>query len=228
VIAETTADPGPRTVLLDLDGTLTDSAALITEHLAAGIAAAGGPAFAPQDLLPLVGPPFEHALPRLGLTDEQVSTTIAAYRSSYGAVAATQTPLFPGIGELLARLDGFRLALATAKPERIAADIIDGLGLTRHFALIGGADPVAGRIGKGPVVASVLERLGLDPTRDPVVMVGDRRHDVEGAAEHGVPTIGVAWGYAADGELAGAALVVAGVAELEAALRDGPTSTDRG
>jgi phosphoglycolate phosphatase len=208
-----------RTVLFDLDGTLADSAALITEHLAAAIVEAGGPRFPPEDLRPLVGPPFEHALPRLGFTDDQVAVAITAYRRSYGAVAATGTPLFPGIRGLLERLDGFRLAVATSKPEHLAAEIVDGLGLTERFALVGGADHVLGRIGKGRVVGSVLERLGLDPAADPVVMVGDRRHDVEGAAEHGIPTIAVAWGYAGDGELSGAELVVADAAELEAALR---------
>ncbi|WP_214400991.1 HAD-IA family hydrolase [Pseudonocardia lacus] len=210
---------GPPTVLLDLDGTLTDSAALITEHLAAAILTAGGPTFAPEELRPLVGPPFEYALPQLGLTDEQVAATVTAYRSSYGAVAATHTPLYPGIADLLDRLAGFRLALATAKPERLAAEIIDGLDLTRHFALVGGSDPVGGRVGKGLVVASVLDRLDIDPTRDPVVMVGDRHHDVEGAAEHGVPAIGVAWGYATTPEeLADAALVVPDVDALADAL----------
>jgi phosphoglycolate phosphatase len=207
-----------RTVLFDLDGTLADSAALITEHLSAAIVEAGGPRFPPDDLRPLVGPPFEHALPRLGFTDEQVSTIVTAYRTTYGAVAATSTPLYPGVRELLARLDGYRLAVATSKPEHLAAEIVEGLGLTTHFALVGGADPVLGRVGKGLVVGSVLERLAVDPTREPVVMVGDRRHDVEGAAEHGVPTVGVAWGYAGDGELGGAQLVVADVAELEDAL----------
>jgi phosphoglycolate phosphatase len=211
---------GPqRTVLFDLDGTLADSAALITEHLSAAIVEAGGPRFPPDDLRPLVGPPFEHALPRLGFTDEQVSIVIETYRASYGAVAATRTPLYPGIRELLERLDGFRLAVATSKPEQLAADIVEGLRLTDRFALVGGADPVAGRTGKGLVVGSVLERLDLDPKTEPVVMVGDRRHDVEGAAEHGIPTIGVSWGYAADGELSGAELVVTDVADLEKALR---------
>jgi phosphoglycolate phosphatase len=219
-VSDTPATSTPTsTVLLDLDGTLTDSAALITEHLAAAILSAGGPRFTPDELRPLVGPPFESALPQLGLTDEQVAAAVTAYRSTYGAVAATHTPLYPGVPELLDRLDGFRLALATAKPERLAAEIIDGLGLTRHFALVGGSDPVGGRVGKGPVVASVLERLGLDPERDPVVMVGDRSHDVEGAAEHGVPTIGVAWGYATTpDELADAALVVPTVDALAEAL----------
>jgi phosphoglycolate phosphatase len=212
-------------VLFDLDGTLADSAELITEHLAAAIVEAGGPRFPPEDLRPLVGPPFEQALPRLGFTDEQVAVAITAYRSSYAPVAATSTPLYPGIRRLLDRLDGFRLAIATSKPEHVAAAIVDGLGLTARFALVGGSDPVAGRVGKGPVVASVLDRLGVDPATDPVVMVGDRRHDVEGAAEHGVPTIGVAWGYAGDGELAGAELVVADTAELEAALRSWKVGT---
>lgn len=63
--------------------------------------------------------------------------------------------------------------------------------------------------------------MGLDPAVDPVVMVGDRVHDVEGAAEHGVPTIGVTWGYALPGELSGARLVVATADELVAALHLG-------
>ncbi|HZG90444.1 MAG TPA: HAD-IA family hydrolase [Pseudonocardia sp.] len=217
-----------RTVLLDLDGTLVDSAALITEHLAAAIVEAGAPARPPAALRPLVGPPFEEALPELGLTDEQVATAITAYRASYDRVAATHTPLFPGVADFLRRLDGFRLAVATSKPEHLAVRIVDALGIGGHFELVGGADHVLGRVGKAAVVGSVLDRLALDPASDPVVMVGDRHHDVDGAGAYGVPTIGVAWGYAADGELAGAALVVAGVTELEAALRDGPTSTDRG
>jgi phosphoglycolate phosphatase len=65
-----------------------------------------------------------------------------------------------------------------------------------------------GRVGKGPVIASVLTRLDLDPARDPVVMVGDRSHDIEGAIANGIPSIGVGWGYAEPGELAEATLVV--------------------
>jgi phosphoglycolate phosphatase len=213
-------DASQRTVLIDLDGTLVDSAALITEHLAAAIVEAGGPSYPPERLRPLVGPPFEEALPALGLTDAQVTAAITAYRTSYRPVAATHTPVFPGVPELLDRLTGLRLAVATSKPEQLAAEIVAGIGLDRHFALVGGADHVAGRVGKGPVVGSVLERLGVHPDRDPVVMVGDRHHDVDGAAEHGIATIGVAWGYAAEDELVGAELVVADLAELERTLLD--------
>ena len=209
-----------RTVLLDLDGTLVDSAALITEHLAAALVTAGGPVLAPAQLLPFVGPPFEEALPELGLTPVQTSATITAYRNSYDVVAATHTPLFPGVPALLQRLRdaGLRLAVATSKPELLARAIVDGVGIAPHFVLVGGSDHVAGRVGKAAVVASVLDRLDLDPRRSPVVMVGDRHHDVDGAAEHGIPTIGVAWGYAAPGELVGARHVVADMDELATVL----------
>jgi phosphoglycolate phosphatase len=209
-----------RTVLLDLDGTLVDSASLITEHLAAAIATVGAPAPTPARLRSLVGPPFETALPELGLTPAQTAATIAAYRRTYDAVAATHTPLYPGVPALLADLGaaGLRLAVATSKPEHLAVRIVGGVGLARHFALVGGSDHTTGRVGKNKVVASVLERLALDPARDAVVMVGDRHHDVDGAAEHGVPTVGVAWGYAEPGELAGAATVVETLDALRAVL----------
>jgi len=199
-----------RTVLLDLDGTLVDSAALITAHLASAIAAVGGVVPGPEGLLSMVGPPFETALPAIGLTPDQTAAAIVHYRRTYDAVAAHQSPLYPGIAALLDKLvtTGLRLAVATSKPEYIARRIIDGVGLTERFALVGGADHAAGRVGKGPVIRSVLARLEVDPARSPVVMVGDRVHDVDGATESGVPAIGVGWGYAEPGELAGARLVV--------------------
>ncbi|GAA3224261.1 hypothetical protein GCM10017691_12100 [Pseudonocardia petroleophila] len=200
-------------MLLDLDGTLVDSAALITEHLSAALRTLGVDR-TPHQLLPLVGPPFETALPALGLTAEQTAAAIDAYRGSYDAVAATETPLYPGTVALLERLGGLRLAVATSKPEPVARRIVEGVGIGGHFVLVGGADQPNGRLGKAAVVGSVLERLGIDPAREPVVMVGDRHHDVDGAAAHGVPTVGVAWGYAGPGELSGAAKVVADVDAL--------------
>jgi phosphoglycolate phosphatase len=210
-----------RTVLLDLDGTLVDSASTIVEHLAAALTEVGFPVPDAERLRRLVGPPFETALPELGLTAEQTAAAIVAYRSSYDAVAPTVTPVFPGIPALLERLrkDGMQLATATSKPEETAYKIIAGVGLEGHLDLVGGADHLTGRVGKAAVIGSVLERLGLDPARDPVVMVGDRHHDVDGAAEYGIPAVGVAWGYADPGELSGARMVVADLEELAEALR---------
>ncbi|MBW0114215.1 HAD hydrolase-like protein [Pseudonocardia abyssalis] len=206
-----------RTVLLDLDGTLVDSAALITEHLSAALRTLGV-ARMPHELLPLVGPPFETALPALGLTAEQTATAIAAYRATYNPVAPTETPLYPGTVGILGRLGGLRLVVATSKPEEVARGIVEGVGIGGHFELVAGSAQPVGRVGKAAVIGSALTRLGLDPAREPVVMVGDRHHDVDGAAEFGIPTVGVAWGYALPGELSGAAKIVADADALVDAL----------
>jgi phosphoglycolate phosphatase len=219
-----------RTVLLDLDGTLVDSAALITEHLAGALRAVGAAVPGPAELRGLVGPPFETALPAFGLTAEQTAAAIVHYRSTYDPVAAERSVLYPGVPALLEKLDaaGLRMAVATSKPERLAVRITAALGIAERFALIGGSDPAVGRVGKGPVIASVLTRLALDPTHDPVVMVGDRSHDVEGAIANGVPAIGVGWGYAEPGELADADLVVPDLDALFLTLTGGAwTSTNQ-
>jgi len=212
-----------RTALLDLDGTLVDSAAMIVSHLAAALDTVGIPDPGPVVLRSFVGPPFETALPAIGLTPEQTAAVITVYRATYDPVAATETPIYPGVVAMLDRLKsaGVRLALATSKPEHLALRIVDGVGIAQYLTVVGGSDDTVGRVGKDKVVASVLDRLGLDPAAEPVVMVGDRHHDVDGAAVHGVPTIGVEWGYAEAGELAGAAAVVPDVAALEKALLSG-------
>jgi phosphoglycolate phosphatase len=214
------------TVLLDLDGTLVDSGPLIVEHLEIAFAAVGLPVPPREELWAFVGPPLEDVAAALGLTGERARTWIAAYRESYAPVAPSSPP-FPQAAPVLdgLRTAGFRLALATSKQEWLAREIVERNGF--DVDLVGGADPPR-RVGKARVIASVLERLGLDPACDPVAMVGDRVHDVEGAAAHGIPTLGVAWGYAAPGELAGAATVAADAAELLDALRpDGVWSVPR-
>ncbi|MDT8912550.1 HAD hydrolase-like protein [Amycolatopsis sp. PS_44_ISF1] len=209
-----------RTVLFDLDGTLADSAALITEHLALAITKIGGPRPAPEVLRTLVGPPLDTGLLAIGLSADQTRAARLAYDATYNPIAPTHTPVYPGIRELLARLRdaGMQLAVATSKPEPLAVRVAAGLGFSEFLTVVGGADEANGRGTKADVVASVLERLGLDPAHAPVVMVGDRHHDVDGAAAHGVPAIGVGWGYARPGELTGAVAVVPDVAALETVL----------
>lgn len=218
-----------HTVLIDLDGTLVDSAAGITEHLSSAMVTAGSRLHPPRTLRGYIGPPFEAFMPGLGLDAEQVIAAIAEYRRTYDPVAASLSRPYSGITELLDRLrdNNLRLAIATSKPESLARVIVSGNGLDGYFEVVGGADVAQGRTGKAAVVGSVLDRLGLvtgvSPRRDRsrtglsvAVMVGDRLHDVHGAAAHGLPTIGVSWGYAEPDELvsAGAFAVVDNPEEL--------------
>ena len=113
----------------------------------------------------------------------------------------------------------YRLAIATSKPELTARRILEYFGYTDRFEVIGGATFDMSRATKPAVLGYVLDQLG--PTR--AVMVGDRHHDVEGAAEHGLACVGVTWGYAQPGELqrAGARWIVDEPHDLIAVVRDG-------
>ncbi len=103
--------------------------------------------------------------------------------------------LFDGIPALLAELRaaGVRLAVATSKAEPTARRILAHFGLDGHFEVIAGASLDGSRAAKADVVAHALAQL--DPLPERVLMVGDRSHDVEGAAEHGIDTVVVGWGY---------------------------------
>jgi HAD superfamily hydrolase (TIGR01549 family) len=123
---------------------------------------------------------------------------IAAYRADYTTRGWSMNSLFDGIPQLLTDLRdaGVRLAIATSKAEPTAQRILDHFGLTGHFDVIAGASVDGSRSSKADVLAHALAQLG--PLPDRVVMVGDRAHDVEGAAEHGIDTVVVGWGYGAD------------------------------
>jgi len=204
------------TVLLDLDGTLVDAGLEIAAGLRAALTEVGAAALDDVRLRSFVGPPLEESLSTLpGFDASRVERTIAAYRRHYDMLAS---PVYDGIPESLCALRdaGLRLALATSKPQRLAEAIVTHHGF--DLEVVRGSLRDEGRVTKGDVVRAALD--GLGSSQRPV-MVGDRSYDVRGSAEHGVPCVGVAWGYAdpADpGELAGALTVVDSPAALVAYL----------
>lgn len=206
------------TVLLDLDGTLVDSAPGILGSLGEAFAERGVPL--PPGGLPhtLLGPPLYVSLP--GLVGEDVAPAlITVYRRIYGERGLLECTPFAGIDALLGALAGagVRMAVATSKAEVYAERIVAHRGWTDLFATVCGDTLDGQRPTKADVVGEALRRLG-DPAA--VVMVGDRLHDVVGARKHGIDCLGAGWGYAAPGELeeAGAVAVYAWAGELQAAL----------
>lgn len=197
LISEIPNDTRPELVLFDLDGTLTDSAEGVVSSFRHALQAVG--ADIPDGELAgrLVGPPMHHTLNQMGL-GERTDAAIAAYRADYSSRGWSINKLFDGIPALLADLHaaGVRLAVATSKAEPTAQRILEHFGLDRYFEVIAGASPDGTRALKADVVAWALAQLQPVPQR--VLMVGDRAHDVEGAAQHGIDTVVVTWGYGRD------------------------------
>jgi phosphoglycolate phosphatase len=209
-----------RLVLFDLDGTLVDSTPGIWASVRVAAAELGLPEPTADQLNAMVGPPLQDGFALvLGVPAPGVPRAVAAYRAHYAAGALLDVTVYDGVPELLAGLvgDGATLAVATSKPEPFAVRVLEHSGLRPFFASVHGATLDGTVRHKDQVVAAAL---AAHPDGERPVLVGDRAHDVLGAAAHGVPCIGAGWGPAPDGELAGAAVVVATPGEVPAALAE--------
>lgn len=209
-------------LLFDLDGTLTDPSEGIVRSLEYAFRKLGRPLPPDVPLTSLIGPPLHEALANLlGTTDRaRIDEAVLAYRERYGEVGLFENSVYPGIPDALATLRdrGHELRVATSKAVVYARRVLAHFDLDRFFEGVHGAEFDGRRSNKGELIRYVLTIDGLLP--DDVVMIGDRKHDLEGARSAGVRGVGVLWGFGDRAELAACAPVslVASVAELPAAV----------
>ena len=205
-------------ILFDLDGTIVDSAPGITATLAWTFEQLGRPIPTPSELLAYVGPPILDSFRDLaGFTPEQSQEALEIYRPRYLEYGVHDATIYDGLPELLRAIHAspIPLSLATSKPELPATLILEHFSIATCFDVITGASADEVRSAKADVVAEAivrLEAIGADISNP--VMVGDRSHDVHGAAVHGIPTIFVEWGYGSPAEQAGTVASVATAEEL--------------
>jgi phosphoglycolate phosphatase len=212
-----------RLILFDLDGTLVDSTPGIWASVRAAAAELGLPEPTREQLRGMVGPPLQDGFALvLGVPVDEVPRAVAAYRAHYAAGALLDATVYPGVRELLTGLRhaGALLAVATSKPEPFAVRLLDHIGLLPSFASVHGATFDGTVRHKDQVVAAAL---AAHPDGERPVLVGDRAHDVLGAAANGLSCIGAGWGPAPPGELAdaGAAAVARSPDEVLAVLLRG-------
>lgn len=210
----------PKSILFDLDGTLTDSGEGIMNCAALALERFGIP-IPPRDALRVfIGPPLHDTFRQFGVPEDQVDEAIRIYRSRYVPIGKFENTPYPGIRELLEQLRarGHRLFVATSKPEDMSVEILEHFDLAHFFDRICGASLDRSRSSKDAVIAYLLQQHG---TEEPMVMVGDTVFDILGAAAHGIPAVGVAWGYGSVEEMkkAGAAAIAATMDELLSILQ---------
>lgn len=210
-----------HTILLDLDGTLTDSKEGILNCLRYAFQKLGEPVPSDAKLTEFIGPPLQDSFVNAcGMTKERALEAIEAFRERYEPIGKLENRVAPGLPELCARLKqaGYILALSSSKPEKMCLDICERFGYAASLRAIVGSPPYGDHT-KADVIRETFRRLGLtDADKPSVLMVGDRKYDVLGAKECGIDCVGVEFfGYAAPGELmeAGAVAVVSTAEELE-------------
>jgi phosphoglycolate phosphatase len=209
----------PAAVLFDLDGVLIDSRVAIVRCIEHGLRAVGAAVPSAAALERWIGPPLIDGFAELAGAD-RARACLAAYRERYAVASLEETTLVPGARDALAAVAGVvPVAVATSKPHAYAGPLCDRLGLSPFVRAIAGPELDAPSEVKAVTVRRALDALGLAPGAD-APLVGDRRHDVEGARANGVRCVGVLWGIGDEAELraAGADPIVATPAELPAAL----------
>ncbi len=208
-----------KTLLLDLDGTLVDPAPGIVGSVRHALRSLGAPAVEDEDLTWIIGPPLRQTCARLLGPGGDVEEAVRLYRERYAAWGLYQAAPYPGMLDVLRDrvAGGTRLLLCTSKAAVFARQVVDHFGFAPVLSAVYGAE-LDGRFDdKGELIAHILQTEDLDPGE--VCMVGDREHDVHAAARHGIPTVGVLWGYGGRAELtaAGAEVLIKAPAELLAA-----------
>ncbi len=218
-------------ILFDLDGTLTDPKLGITGCVQYALRKLGMEAPDADALEPFIGPPLIDSFREFcGLDEEKGAQAVAYYRERYAVDGLFENEAYPGIVQMLIRLQqaGCHLAVASSKPEVFVKKILEHFGMLSCFEVVVGSGLDGSRVRKEEVLEEALrqlleERVPAKETSayaEDVVMVGDRKFDIQGAKAYGIASVGVAYGYAAEGELeeAGADRIVKTVQELEEAL----------
>ncbi len=183
-----------KAILFDLDGTLTDSGEGIINCATLALQHFGLPVPSREEMRVFVGPPLDQTFIKFGVPADKTKEAIDVFRSRYVVVGKFENFPYPGIHDALQTLkeQGHRLFVATSKPEVTALEVLEKYELSQYFEQIVGATFDGTRSHKADVIAFLLNKLQDVPS---IVMVGDTAFDVTGAAAHGIPTIGVSWGY---------------------------------
>ena len=206
-------------VFFDLDGTLTDPGEGITNSVAYSLKKNGIAPPPREELYKFIGPPLIGSYMKYyGFDSVGARAMVEDYREYFRERGIFENEVYEGIYDLLSSLkaSGKKLVLATSKPEPFAKTILSHFELDKYFYFVAGALMDETRTKKGDVIRYALTCCG-EPMRDNVIMVGDREHDILGAKENGLRSIGVLYGYGSRDELlrSGADLIAAKPCDIE-------------
>ena len=193
-----------KNILIDLDGTLTDPKVGITTSARYGLAKVGHLIAESENIDWIIGPPLKASLAKIlnvSVDDDLAEQALLGYRERFAVTGLFENEVFENVAETLKQLQeqGYRLFLATAKPEIYAKRILEHFNLLQYFEYPYGSELTGERTNKGDLIEYILQQEKLDPKE--CLMIGDREHDILGARRNGIETIAVENGYGSKAEL---------------------------
>lgn len=184
-----------KTILFDLDGTLTDSREGILNSIQYALSVYGIDE-EKENLGMFLGPPAHIAFQEFyGFSEDKAFEITNVFRNRYAEKGIYENTLYNGITDLLQKLydNGFKLCVATSKPEVYTEKILSHFDIRKYFDVVVGSDFEGKLCKKSDIIAKVIESGNY--RKENCVMVGDRKYDIIGAKENNIKSIAVLYGY---------------------------------
>ncbi|MBD5530891.1 MAG: HAD family hydrolase [Lachnospiraceae bacterium] len=191
-------------LLFDLDGTLTDPKEGICRSVQYALHAFGIEEPDIDKLEPFIGPPLMDSFMEFyGMSKERAAEAIDKYRERFSVTGWSENIVYEGVPHMLKSLRdaGYVLAVASSKPTVFVERILAHFGLRDAFSVVVGSELDGRRTSKDEVIGEALRQLFSEQGDEDLLMIGDRKFDVEGAHALGIRCVGVTYGYAQPGEL---------------------------
>jgi len=195
-----------KLILFDLDGTLIDSLEDLSEAVNHALGLRGLPLHTVAEYRRMVGHGVRNlvkqALPE-GADDTLVDSALADFKAYYQAHIDVHTRPYPGMPELLTELQahGIQLAVASNKFQEGTEYLVEKIFPGIRFVAIMGNKPGAPLKPDPEIVQEVLRKANVQEAD--ALLVGDSPTDMKTAANGGIESIAVTWGYRTAEDLAG-------------------------
>lgn len=186
------------TIIFDLDGTLSDSKKGIFESLRYALNKINQPIPDDSTLDLFLGPPLVYSFSTFSkLRDEKLEFAIKHYKESYENEHWSNNYLYKGMFELIINLhkNGYKLAIATGKPQKEAEKIIKFFKLDKYFDIILGFQHNEKLFNKSDLIKKIIQ------PNEKAIMIGDRKYDIEAAIASNVDSALVLYGYCPQDEI---------------------------
>lgn len=206
-------------VIFDFDGTICDTGEGILKSAKYALDAFGYNAPDYKELTFFIGPPLLITFQEVyGADPAKADELVKKFRERYTNIGIFESELYDGIKELLLSLkkQGIKLGIASSKPQDYVETLLERFGIKSYFDSICAVTFTADCESKSSIISRCHKELGI--AGNEVIVVGDKKYDIEGAKANMIDSAGVLWGYGTRFEHieAGAKFIVSKVMDIEA------------
>ena len=212
-----------RNALFDLDGTVVDPGLGIVNSVKFALKKLGYGINENESFRKFIGPPLKYSFEKYyGMKPGVAEQAVGFYREYFSEYGIGENKIYENITDLLKALKSknVNVYIATSKPKIYAKKIIENFQLEQFFIAIEGSEFDGTLSDKSDLIAFIIKRHNLSVNES--IMIGDREHDIIGARNNKMDSIGVGYGYGTKGELlnAGAKYYASDIYELSELLNN--------